>query len=113
MSAMMLEHAIGELAGCPSAAVLKMELFFVGTTVLRGMSLVKTPPVVSMPRVNGHTSLETVLSLIERPWRNEHKDDIAKGLFAGHDTSLDRSTVGDSLVRVDALGELLAAAGDR
>ncbi len=39
-----------------SAAVLKIWLFFVGMVVFRSISLVKTPPKVSMPRLNGVTS---------------------------------------------------------
>ncbi|KHO53479.1 MAG: hypothetical protein QT04_C0004G0012 [archaeon GW2011_AR11] len=39
-----------------SDAVEKTWLFFVGMVVLRSMSFVKTPPRVSMPRLNGVTS---------------------------------------------------------
>lgn len=42
-----------------SAAVKKIWLFFVGMTVLRVMSLVMTPPTVSMPSVSGLTSSST------------------------------------------------------
>lgn len=38
----------------------------------------------------------------------EHVGGLGRGSLAGKDTSLDSSTVGDSLVRVDALLELLA-----
>ena len=36
------------------------------------------------------------------------KDDLARAFSAGKDTSLDGGTIGDSLIRVDALGRLLA-----
>ena len=39
-----------------SAAVEKIWLFFTGMVVLRSMSLVQTPPMVSMPRDSGVTS---------------------------------------------------------
>ena len=39
-----------------SAAVVKIWLFFTGMVVLRSMSLVITPPMVSMPRDRGVTS---------------------------------------------------------
>ena len=39
-----------------SSAVLKISLFLVGMVVLRSMSLVNTPPLVSMPRHSGVTS---------------------------------------------------------
>merc|ERR1711937_539425 len=59
--------------GWLSAAVEKIWDFFVGTTELRSMSLVMTPPTVSIPRVRGLTSRSTrspVSSSPERtpPW---------------------------------------------
>ena len=39
-----------------SSAVLKISLFLVGIVVLRSMSRVNTPPLVSMPRLSGVTS---------------------------------------------------------
>ena len=39
-----------------SDVVVKLSVFFVGITVLRSMSLVSTPPSVSIPRVRGVTS---------------------------------------------------------
>ncbi|OQA16164.1 MAG: hypothetical protein BWY62_00286 [Firmicutes bacterium ADurb.Bin356] len=41
---------------CPSAAVENIWLFFVGIVVLRSISLVNTPPTVSMPSERGVTS---------------------------------------------------------
>ena len=46
-----------------SAAVEKIWDFLVGTTELRPISLVMTPPTVSIPRVNGHTSRRTTSTL--------------------------------------------------
>lgn len=45
--------------GWLSEAVEKIWDFFVGTTVFLGISLVITPPTVSIPRVSGHTSRRT------------------------------------------------------
>lgn len=45
--------------GWLSAAVEKIWDFFVGMTVFRGMSLVITPPTVSIPMVKGLTSRRT------------------------------------------------------
>lgn len=45
--------------GWLSEAVEKIWDFLVGTTVFLGISLVITPPTVSMPRVKGHTSRST------------------------------------------------------
>lgn len=45
--------------GWLSEAVEKIWDFFVGTTVFLGISLVITPPTVSIPRVRGHTSRRT------------------------------------------------------
>lgn len=42
-----------------SEAVEKIWDFLVGTTVFLGISLVMTPPTVSIPRVRGHTSRRT------------------------------------------------------
>mmetsp|Transcript_49191 Transcript_49191/g.72136 ORF Transcript_49191/g.72136 Transcript_49191/m.72136 type:complete len:201 (-) Transcript_49191:822-1424(-) len=39
-----------------SEVVVKLSVFFVGMTVLRSMSFVRTPPSVSIPRVRGVTS---------------------------------------------------------
>ncbi|KAG8238710.1 hypothetical protein J437_LFUL015268 [Ladona fulva] len=43
--------------------------FFVGMTVLRGISLVITPPTVSIPIVNGFTSRRTIASVSCSPER--------------------------------------------
>ena len=48
-----------ETVGWLSAAVEKICDFLVGMTVLRLMSLVMTPPTVSMPSVSGFTSSST------------------------------------------------------
>jgi hypothetical protein len=53
--------------GWLSATVEKIWDFLVGTTVLRGMSLVKTPPVVSIPMVRGQTSMRTTSSTLSSP----------------------------------------------
>lgn len=45
--------------GWLSEAVEKIWDFFVGTTVFLPISLVITPPTVSIPRVRGHTSRST------------------------------------------------------
>lgn len=46
--------------GWLSEAVEKIWDFLVGTTVFLGISLVMTPPTVSIPRVRGHTSRRTM-----------------------------------------------------
>ena len=64
--------------------------------VLRWMSVVMTPPAVSIPRDSGATS---------------SKQDLVGGLgrcVTGEDSSLDGSTVGNSLIGVDGLVGLLA-----
>jgi len=43
--------------------------FLVGITVLRGINLVKTPPVVSIPRVRGQTSTRTTSAVPSAPER--------------------------------------------
>jgi hypothetical protein len=55
--------------GWLSAAVEKIWLLRVGMTVLRGMSLVMTPPVVSIPRVRGLTSTRTTSPKLSSPVR--------------------------------------------
>lgn len=45
--------------GWLSEAVEKIWDFLVGTTVFLGISLVMTPPTVSIPKVRGHTSRRT------------------------------------------------------
>ena len=52
-----------------SAAVRKIWDFLVGRTALRGMSLVKIPPVVSIPTVKGQTSTSRRLSTPSSPER--------------------------------------------
>ena len=44
----------------------------------------------------------------ERERANVDKDDVRRALVTGEDTTLDGSTVRDSLIEVDALGWLLA-----
>uniref|UniRef100_A0A2M4C6E2 Putative secreted protein n=1 Tax=Anopheles marajoara TaxID=58244 RepID=A0A2M4C6E2_9DIPT len=50
-----------------SEAVEKICDFFVGMTVLRGISLVITPPTVSIPMVSGFTSSSTMASVFSSP----------------------------------------------
>jgi hypothetical protein len=59
----------------------KIRDFLVGTTVLRGMSLVKAPPVVSILVVRRQAVMR-------------------RASFAGDETSLNDSTMHDSLVLV-------------
>ncbi len=74
-----------------SSAVVNVSDFLVGMVVLRSISFVKTPPLVSMPRrERGHVEEQDVLDLAL-----EHA-----GLDGGAD--------GDDLVRVDALVRVLA-----
>ncbi len=68
-------------------------LFLVGITVFLGINLVKTPPVVSIPRVSGV---------------NIDEDDISGSFRTRENTTLNGSTVGNSLIGVDTLGRLLA-----
>uniref|UniRef100_A0A0E0L2V4 Uncharacterized protein n=1 Tax=Oryza punctata TaxID=4537 RepID=A0A0E0L2V4_ORYPU len=53
---------------CLSLYVVNTCVFFVGTTVLRGISLVITPPAVSRPRVSGATSRRIMLSVFLSTW---------------------------------------------
>ena len=79
--------------GWLSSAVVKISERLVGMVVLRSISLVKMPPLVSMPRLQrGHVEQQDVLDLAL-----EH-------------TGLQRGADGDDLVRVDALVRLLAGA---
>jgi hypothetical protein len=69
-----------------SAAVEKIWLFFTGMVVLRSMSLVNTPPRVSMPRLSGVTSSSS------SPFH-----------VAGEHAALQGCAHGHALVGVDAL----------
>ena len=53
--------------GWLSEAVEKIWLFLVGITEFRGISLVMTPPTVSIPRVRGHTSSRTIPEVWSSP----------------------------------------------
>ena len=77
--------------GWLSSAVVKVSLRLVGMAVLRSMSLVMMPPLVSMPRLRGVTSMSR--TSLRSPLQDA-------GLEGGAD--------GDDLVRVDALVGLLA-----
>jgi hypothetical protein len=77
--------------GWLSAAVEKISLFLVGIVVLRGISVVITPPSVSMPSDSGVTSSSTMS--LTSPARTP---------------ALDRRAQRDDLVGVDALVRLLA-----
>ena len=74
-----------------SEAVEKVWLLRVGMVVLRSMSLVNTPPRVSMPRESG------------RDVQEEHVLDVA-----AEDAALDGGAHGHHLVGVDALAAFLA-----
>ena len=52
-----------------SAAVEKICDFLVGTTELRAIILVMTPPTVSIPKVNGQTSRRTIPPASSSPER--------------------------------------------
>ena len=69
-----LGHATGrggktwiKTTGWLSAAVEKIWLLRVGMGVLRGISFVMTPPVVSIPRVSGLTSMRTMSPVPSSP----------------------------------------------
>ena len=70
---------------------MKISLFSVGIVVLRGMSVVKTPPPVSTPSESGVTSSRST-STLSSPERG----------------ALERGAGRDDLVRVHALVRLLA-----
>ena len=86
--------------GWLSSAVVKTSVFLVGMVVLRSMSLVMTPPLVSMPSDSG---------------RDVEQQDVLD--VALEHAGLDGGADGDDLVGVDALvgllaGELLDQVGD-
>ena len=78
--------------GWLSSAVEKISERLVGIVVLRSISLVNTPPLVSMPSDSGVTSSSR--TSLTSPLQH---------------TGLQRRADGDDLVRVDALVRLLAA----
>ena len=98
--------------GWLSAAVEKIWDFLVGMTVLRAMSLVKTPPVVSIPAcariVSCGQSNDERMGRTEGEGAHVDEDDVSESLLSGKDTSLNGSSVGDGLVGVDSLRGLLA-----
>ena len=75
--------------GWLSSAVVKVSDLRVGIVVFRSMSLVNTPPFVSIPSERCHVEQEDVLDV------------------ALEDASLDGCADGDDLVRVDALVRVL------
>lgn len=74
----------------------------------------KTPPVVSIPTRGAKDQLVAPkqragsLGRTESEGADINEDDISESLLSGEDTSLNSGTVGDSLIRVDSLGRLLA-----
>ncbi|KAG5457289.1 MAG: NAD-specific glutamate dehydrogenase-domain-containing protein [Olpidium bornovanus] len=87
--------------------------FLVGMTVLRGINLVITPPVVSIPRVSGQTSSRTMPptpSSSDRtpPWTAAPSADIGCYANAGNAKNVDHPLTGDGLVGIDIFARFLA-----
>lgn len=96
-----------------SAAVEKIWDFLVGMTVLRGMSLVKTPPVVSIPARKDHQDVvkgnaKKCQELTEGKRADVDEDDVIETGLSSENTGLDGGSIRDSLVGVDSLRGLLA-----
>jgi hypothetical protein len=78
------------------------------------MSLVKTPPVVSIPVERATKSAPCGAAeceeseLTESEGADIDEDNISESLLSGEDTSLNGGSVGDGLIGVDSLGGLLA-----